>query len=112
MEKFVIKKYWALLDDPFPYGQKAESVFEEVTKIAGETGSVDTMHSFNNEAEAREAFDFAKWGLHNSEVWSGDRRKYKAIAITLEREVYDDDDPEALDHIDTLEWTAEAIPEA
>ena len=112
MEKFIIKKYWALLDDPFPYGQKADSVFEEVMKIAGETGSVNIMHSFDNEAEAREAFDFAKWGLCNSEVWAGDRRKYKAIVVTLECEVYDDDAPEVLDRIDTLEWAVEAIPEA
>ena len=112
MEKFTIKKYWAVLDDPFPYGQKAESVFEEVTKIAGETGSVDTMHSFDDEAEAREAFDYAKWGLGNSEVWVGDRRKYKAIIVTLEREIYKDKDSETPESIDRLDWAAEAIPAA
>ena len=53
-----------------------------------------------------------EWGLHNSEVWVGDRRNYKAVIVTLEREIYKDKDSETPESIDRLGWAAEAIPAA
>lgn len=112
MNKFVVRKYWALINDPFPYGQKAQSVCEEVVRIAGATGAEDVMMAFDDESEAREYYAASKADAGNSEVWSGRKRKYDAVVITLENEIYDDDDPEAIDYVDTLEWCAAAIPEA
>lgn len=112
MNKFVVRKYWALVNDPFPYGQKAQSVYEEVVRIAGEIGAEDVMATFDTEAEAREYYAASKAEAGNSEVWNGRKKDYHAVVITLENEVYDDDDPEAIDYVDTLEWCAEAIPDA
>lgn len=113
MEKFAIRKCWAILDDPFPVGLTAQSVYEKVAAFADEgLAAGHVMDVFDDEAEAREAFELHKLEAESHEGWVGGRRKYKAVIVTLEREVYKGEDSETPDRIDTLEWAAEAIPEA
>lgn len=110
-EIFAIRKYWATLDDPFPNDLPAQSVYEKVTKGDDlDTGS-RTMEIFYHEDDAREAFDAYKIAANYHDVWSGDyhRRLYKVTVVTLERVVYEDEDSEMPDLIETLEWEAKPI---
>lgn len=114
MEKFTIRKYWTIVDDPFPSGLTAEEVYEVFAAYAEDDLAPEGYEviAFDNEAEAREAYELHKPEAGNHEGWVGARRKYKAVIVTLEREVYEGEDSETPDYIDTLEWVAEAIPAA
>lgn len=114
MEKFAIRKYWTIVNDPFPAGLTAQEVYEVFAAYAEDdiTESKFEVTTFDDEAEAREAFELHKLETESHEGWVGSRRKYKAVIVTLEREVYEGENSETPDRIDTLEWAAEAIPAA
>jgi hypothetical protein len=103
MEKFVVRKMWALIDDPTPYNYNAYSVFEKVRDAACLT-QMREIGVFADESEARKCYAISKPQARIYDVWSGDRRKFHADVIVLEKDIYEDG--VSIDRSETLEWFA------
>ena len=108
IDYYTVRKYWAILTDPFPETYNDISVYINVRLGSESTSNVEVLGTYMNIQEARQCYDLAVPQVTTKYIWSGNHRKVRAELLVLDKDVYAD--PTHIHHIESLEWHSVPSP--